>query len=67
MCVCVHVLCVCVHISIAHTPLTLQLLYSVITEMSFSYWIALTSQTTHVSSEVEWPKPDENNVVHMDW
>ena len=29
--------------------------------------VALIFQTSHVISEVEWPKPDKDNVVDMDW
>ena len=32
-----------------------------------SYWLALIFQTSHVISEVDWPKPDKNNFVNMDW
>ncbi|XP_019850089.1 PREDICTED: acyl-lipid (8-3)-desaturase-like [Amphimedon queenslandica] len=48
-------------------PLSSVLFYNLIAEMSGSYWLALIFQTSHVISEVEWPKPDKDNKVHMDW
>ncbi len=44
-----------------------QLLVNVIAEILGSYWLALIFQTSHVIGEVEWPVPDKDNVVHMDW
>ncbi|XP_064391461.1 uncharacterized protein LOC135339316 [Halichondria panicea] len=45
-----------------------QLLVAIlVSDVCMSYWLALTFQVSHVVSEVEWPKPDKDNVVHMDW
>jgi fatty acid desaturase len=32
-----------------------------------SYWLALLFQANHVVTDVEWPLPDENKLVNMDW
>jgi fatty acid desaturase len=49
-------------------PWTSLLLYNLIGEIVGSYWLALIFQTSHVISEVEWPKPDpKDNMVHQDW
>ena len=47
----------------------LQIFYNLVTELIFSVWLGLTSQSSHVSSEVDWPveKVDKNNVFHGDW
>jgi fatty acid desaturase len=49
-------------------PWTSVLLYNLIGEIVGSYWLALIFQTSHVISEVEWPKPDPvTKMVHQDW
>jgi hypothetical protein len=45
----------------------MQILVNIIADIAFSYWLALIFQTSHVISEVEWPKPDKRNYVDMDW
>eukprot|EP00731_Ephydatia_muelleri_P023135 Em0015g718a len=47
-------------------PWKTALLMNLAAEIVGSYWLALIFQTSHVISEVEWPKPDKDNVVHMD-
>ena len=57
-------------ISVDHKPmfhLLSQLLYNLIAEIVVSYWLALIFQVSHVVSEVDWLKPDENNFINMDW
>ena len=57
-------------ISVDHKPMFLllsQLLYNLIAEIAASYWLALIFQVSHVVSEVDWLKPDENNFINMDW
>jgi fatty acid desaturase len=48
-------------------PLHKVILVNIIADIAFSYWLALIFQTSHVISEVEWPKPDKRNYVDMDW
>eukprot|EP00731_Ephydatia_muelleri_P000259 Em0001g259a len=48
-------------------PWTTVLLLYFMTEISTSYWLALTFQASHVISEVEWPTPGQNNLMQIDW
>ena len=50
-----------------YMPLWKLLLLNLIGEIVASYWLALHIQVTHVSSEVEWPQPDADNMMNRDW
>jgi fatty acid desaturase len=39
----------------------------VVSDFTMSWWLALIFQANHVVGEVEWPLPDHNNVMEMDW
>jgi len=32
-----------------------------------SYWLAILFQANHIVSHLEWPTPDKNGVINMDW
>lgn len=48
-------------------PWYTMLLTNLIAEAAVSYWLAFFFQGSHVVGEVEWPVPDSNNEMHMDW
>ncbi|KAI3646984.1 hypothetical protein MP228_007205 [Amoeboaphelidium protococcarum] len=39
----------------------------VIADLVSSYWLALTFQANHVVDDVEWPLPNDQNEISMDW
>ena len=48
-------------------PIWKLVLFSVIADVVGSYWLALIFQTSHVISEAEWPTPNKDKFVNMDW
>jgi fatty acid desaturase len=52
---------------LAGMPVWQLLSITVACDMFSSYYLALIFQVSHVNSNVKWPLPDENNVVHADW
>lgn len=48
-------------------PLWKVIAFNVVNDLFSSWWLALCFQCSHVVGEVEWPQPDKEGKIHMDW
>eukprot|EP00051_Salpingoeca_urceolata_P019699 m.290643 g.290643 ORF g.290643 m.290643 type:complete len:658 (-) comp19469_c3_seq1:192-2165(-) len=46
---------------------TESILLLAVSDIVTSLWLALSFQASHVTTEVEWPMPDDKGLVDMDW
>lgn len=59
--------CYRILLPLAFLPVWQTLSLFVFSDLVSSWWLALCFQCSHVVGEVDWPLPDKNGKINMDW